>query len=300
MSEQFADLGEVTLCYETFGDATDPALLLIMGLGTQMVAWRDEFCNDLAGRGFYVIRYDNRDIGRSTRFSGRPPTTGEILTRRPRALDYTLSDMATDAVRLLDHLGIDKAHIVGASMGGMIAQHVAFEHPDRVLTLVSIMSSTGHRLVGQPSLAVMPAFLAKPEPGREAYIERAIKLFRMVGSKKFFDEHNVREISELQWERGVDYAGTGRQMAAIVADGNRARRLRHIKAPTLVVHGTDDKLVLPSGGRATARAIPGAKILKVQHMGHDMPRQVWPQLIDAIAANTRRAGEREVVASPAT
>jgi len=300
MSEQFADLGEVTLCYETFGDPADPALLLIMGLGTQMVAWRDDFCTELAGRGFHVIRYDNRDIGRSTRFSARPPTTREIFTRRPRALDYTLTDMASDAMGLLDHLGIDKAHIVGASMGGMIAQHVAFEHPDRVLTLVSIMSSTGHRLLGQPSLAVMPLFLAKPEPGYDAYVERALKLFKAVGSKKYFDEQNVREISELQWERGVDYAGTGRQMAAIIADGNRTSRLRRITAPTLVIHGTDDKLVLPSGGRATARAIPGAKILKIEDMGHDMPRQVWPQLIDAIAANSERAGEREVVASPAT
>jgi pimeloyl-ACP methyl ester carboxylesterase len=300
VNEQFADLGDVTLCYETFGDPGDPALLLIMGLATQMVAWREEFCNDLAGKGFHVIRFDNRDCGHSTSFSARPPTTMEIITRRPKALEYTLTDMANDAVGLLDHLGIAKAHVVGASMGGMIAQHVAFEHPERVLSLVSIMSSTGHRLLGQPSLAVMPAFLARPEPGRDAYIRRSIELFRKVGSRKFFDEQNVREIAEMQWERGVDYAGTGRQMAAIVADGNRARRLRRIKAPTLVIHGTDDKLVLPSGGRATARAIPGARIMKIEHMGHDLPRQVWPQIIQGIVATAARASKEEVIASPAT
>jgi pimeloyl-ACP methyl ester carboxylesterase len=300
MSEQFADLGSVNLCYETFGDPSDRPLLLVMGLGTQMVAWRDEFCNDLAGKGFHVIRYDNRDCGKSTSFSAPPPTTVEIFTRRPRALDYTLADMAGDAVGLLDHLGIDRAHVVGASMGGMIAQHLGFSHPERVLSLVSIMSSTGHRLLGQPSLAVMPLFLARPSGGKQEYIERAVKLFHAVGSKKFFDEQNVREIAELGWERGVNLAGTGRQLAAIVADGNRTRRLRRISAPTLVIHGNDDKLVAPSGGRATARAIPGAKLMKVEHMGHDMPRQVWPQLIGAIAANAERAKDREVVASPAT
>jgi pimeloyl-ACP methyl ester carboxylesterase len=301
VAEAMAAVGDVELCYETFGDPSDPAMLLIMGLATQMIGWHDDFCAELAGRGFHVIRFDNRDIGRSTKLSHvPPPTTWQIVRMDRRAAGYTLEDMADDAVGLLDHLGIEKAHIVGASMGGMIAQHVAFEHPERVLSLVSIMSSTGHRLLGQPSLAVMPAFLARPEAGYDAYVRRSIELFQKVGSRKYFDERNVREIAELQWERGVDYAGTGRQLAAIVADGNRTRRLRRIKAPTLVIHGTDDKLVLPSGGRATARAIPGAKLMKIEHMGHDLPRQVWPQIIDGIVANTKRAGEREVVASPAT
>ena len=298
MSEQFAELeGGITLCYETFGDAADRPLLLVMGLGTQMVAWRDAFCRELAGRGFHVIRYDNRDCGRSTTMKGRPPTMVELTTRRPRAVAYSLGDLADDAIGLLDHLGAGRAHIVGASMGGMIAQHLGFDHPQRVLTLTSIMASTGHRVLGQPRLSVMPMFLARPEGGREAYIERAQKLFKAVGSRKYFDEDNVREISELQWERGINYAGTSRQLAAIMADRNRTRRLRRISAPTLVIHGTDDRLVAPSGGRATARAVPGARLMMVDHMGHDMPRQVWPLLIDAIAENANRAGNRTEVAA---
>src|SRR5215212_6647618 len=160
MNEQFADVGPVTLCYETFGDPTDPALLLIMGLGTQMVAWREDFCRQLVDQGFFVIRYDNRDCGRSTLMKGRPPTLRELVTRRIKNPPYTLGDMADDAIGLLDHLGIEKAHIAGASMGGMIAQHVAFRYPARVLSLASIMSSTGHRFVGQPKLSVIPLFLS--------------------------------------------------------------------------------------------------------------------------------------------
>jgi pimeloyl-ACP methyl ester carboxylesterase len=295
MSEQFANVADVTLCYETFGSPSDAPLLLIMGLGTQMVAWRDEFCETLARRGFYVIRFDNRDCGHSTRMQGRPPTLVELTTRRPRALAYRLEDMADDAVSLLDHLGIDRAHIVGASMGGMIAQHVAFDHPDRVLSLVSIMASTGHRLLGQPRLSIMPLFLSRPEVGREAYVQRAVELFYAVGSRRWFDEASVRELAELQWERGVTMAGTSRQLAAIAADGNRTQRLRRITAPTLVIHGTRDRLVASSGGRATARAIPGARLLRVEGMGHDLPRALWPLLIDAIARHAHSAHPREGV-----
>ena len=159
------------------------------------------------------------------------------------------------------------------------------------------MSSTGNRVVGQPRLSVMPLFLARPEGGREAYIERAQKLFKAVGSRKYFDEDNVREISELQWDRGINYVGTSRQLAAIMADRNRTRRLRRVTAPTLVIHGTDDRLVSPSGGRATARAIPGARLMMVDDMGHDLPRAVWPLLIDAIADHVERAGDRTEVAA---
>src|SRR4051812_1549174 len=162
MNEQFADLGAVTLCYETFGNQDDPPLLLVMGLGTQMVAWRDDFCRELVDRGFFVIRYDNRDCGKSTSLKGRPPSLRELTTRRIKNPAYKMKDMAEDAVGLLDHLGIQKAHIVGASMGGMIAQHVAMRHPDRVLSLASIMSTTGGRLVGQPKMAVLPMFLSRP------------------------------------------------------------------------------------------------------------------------------------------
>src|SRR3954464_4537009 len=223
MNEQFAEVGPVTLCYETFGDPTDPAILLIMGLGTQMVAWREDFCRQLVERGFFVIRYDNRDSGRSTSMKGRPATLRELTTRRVKDPPYTVAEMADDAIGLLDHLGIQQAHVVGASMGGMIAQHVAMRYPRRVLSLTSIMSTTGGRFVGQPRMAVMPLFLARPS-GKEDYVERAIKLFRAVGSKRLFDEESVRESAELAWERGVNMAGAGRQLAAITADRNRKKR----------------------------------------------------------------------------
>jgi pimeloyl-ACP methyl ester carboxylesterase len=297
MNEQFADVGPVTLCYETFGDPTDPAILLIMGLGTQMIAWHEDFCRRLVDRGFFVIRYDNRDCGRSTSMEGAPITTRELITKRVKSPPYTLAEMADDAVGLLDHLGIEKAHIAGASMGGMIGQHVAMRYPARVLSLTSIMSTTGGRLVGQPKMAVIPLFLSRPSGGREDYIELAVKLFRAIGSKKGFDEDNIRELAGASWDRGINSAGYGRQLAAITADGNRSKRLSRINVPTLVIHGNDDRLISPSGGRATARAIPGAKLLKVDDMGHDLPRPVWPKLIDAITVHAQRAAEKEVVAS---
>jgi pimeloyl-ACP methyl ester carboxylesterase len=297
MNEQFADLGPITLCYETFGDPSDPALLLIMGLGTQMIAWREDFCRQLVDRGFFVIRYDNRDCGHSSSMEGDPPTTRELITRRIKNPAYTLAEMADDAIGLLDHLGIEKAHVVGASMGGMIAQHVAMRYPARVLSMTSIMSTVGGRIAGAPKLGVIPVFLSAPPRDKDAYIERAVKLFRMVGSKKLFDEDYIRESAEQGWERGVNFAGTGRQLAAITADGNRTKRLRRVNVPTLVIHGKDDRLVSPSGGRATARAIPGAKLLMLDDMGHDLPRPLWPKLIDAIVQHAERATEKEVVAS---
>ena len=297
MNEKFADTGRVKLCYETFGDPADPAMLLIMGLGTQMVAWRDDFCRQLAERRFFVIRFDNRDSGRSTSMKGRPATLRQLVTKRVKKPPYTLGDMADDATGLLDHLGIQKAHIVGASMGGMIAQHIAMRYPARVLSLTSIMATTGGRFVGQPKMAVVPLFLSRPSGGKDEYIERTVKLFRAVGSKRRFDEEYVREGAALAWERGINMAGTGRQLAAITADGNRSKRLARVKAPTLVIHGKDDRLISPSGGKATAKAIPGARLLLVDDMGHDLPRPVWPKLIDAIVENAQRATDKEVVAS---
>jgi pimeloyl-ACP methyl ester carboxylesterase len=297
MNEQFADVGPVTLCYETFGEASDPAILLIMGLGTQMVAWREDFCRQLVERGFFVIRYDNRDCGRSTSMDGRPPTTRELITRRIKNPSYGLEELADDAIGLLDHLDVQKAHIVGASMGGVIAQHVAMRYPARVLTMTSIMSTVGGRIAGAPKLSIIPLFLSVPPKEKDAYIERAVKLFRAVGSKRLFDEEYVREGAAAAWERGINFAGTGRQLAAITADGNRSKRLARVNVPTLVIHGKDDRLVTPSGGRATAKAIPGAKLLMVDDMGHDLPRPVWPKLIDAIVEHTQRGADKEVVAS---
>ena len=287
-----AKVGEIELCYETFGDPRDEPLLLVMGLGTQMIAWREDFCEMLAGRGFFVVRYDNRDIGRSTHLSDAPPpSVRQLLTRDKSAAAYTLDDMAGDAAGLLDHLGIERAHVVGASMGGMIAQMLAARHPDRVLTLTSIMSTTGHRLWGQPALKVYPFLLAARPKDKDEAVERIVKLFGVVGSPGFDrDEADLRALAAASFDRGAgDDAGTSRQMMAILASGNRTKALRGIKAPTLVIHGSNDKLVSPTGGRATARAIPGARLVLFKGMGHDLPRQLWPRFVDLIAEHAAQA-----------
>jgi pimeloyl-ACP methyl ester carboxylesterase len=292
MDEQFADVGGgIRLCYDTFGDPADPPLLLIMGLGTQMVAWHEDFCRQLADEGFYVIRFDNRDIGRSTHLDSAPtPTLPQLLMRRPPAA-YRLEDMAVDTAGLLDALGIDAAHIVGVSMGGMIAQTLAATRPDRVLSLASIMSTTGSRRVGQPAWRVMPIFLKQAPRDRDAFIDHTELLFKTIGSSGIpRDDAELREVAGLMFDRGLDPAGTSRQLAAIIASGNRTPALRRITAPTVVIHGTADRLVRPSGGRATAKAIPGAKLVKVEGMGHDLPRGAWDQIVAAIVRNAQRAG----------
>jgi pimeloyl-ACP methyl ester carboxylesterase len=291
MAESFCRVGDIELCYETFGDPADPAMLLIMGLGTQMLGWQEEFCEQLAARGFFVVRYDNRDIGRSTVLGEAPvPTLGQILRRDKRAASYSLAEMAADGVGLLDHLGIERAHVVGASMGGMIAQTIAARRPERVLSLCSIMSSTGSRWRGQPALRTYSKFL-KPMPGnREGYIDQAADLFAWIGSPGFDrDEPALRDLLGRMYDRGHDPGSSARQLAAILASGDRTAELRHITAPTVVIHGTDDKLVGPSGGRATARAIPGARLVTIKGMGHDLPRGTWPQILDAIVENAARA-----------
>jgi pimeloyl-ACP methyl ester carboxylesterase len=291
MAESFCRVGDIELCYETFGDPADPALLLIMGLGTQMLGWDEEFCRELAHRGFHVVRYDNRDIGRSTILDSYPaPTLGQLLRRDRRAAGYTLAEMAADGVGLLDHLGIERAHLVGASMGGMIAQTIAARRPERVLSLVSIMSSTGSRLSGQPALRTYRKFLRPVPSDREGYVEQAADLFHWIGSPGFdHDEAAMRDLLGRMYDRGHHPSASGRQLAAILASGNRTAELRRITAPTLVIHGTNDRLVAPSGGRATARAIPGARLLTIEGMGHDLPRGAWPQILDAIVETTARA-----------
>jgi pimeloyl-ACP methyl ester carboxylesterase len=291
MAESFCRVGDVELCYETFGDPTDPALLLIMGLGTQMLGWDDEFCEQLVRRGFYVVRYDNRDSGRSTIFEAAPvPTLGQIMRRDRRAASYTLAEMAADGVALLDHLGIERAHVVGASMGGMIAQTIAARRPERVLSLVSIMASTGRRWSGQPAVRTFPKFLRPLSSDRQGYIDQATELFAWIGSPGFDrDEARLRELLGRMYDRGHNVGSSTRQLAAILASGDRTAELRHITAPTLVIHGTADRLVAPSGGRATARAIPGARLLMIEGMGHDLPRGAWPRILDAIVENARRA-----------
>jgi pimeloyl-ACP methyl ester carboxylesterase len=291
MAEDFAEVGDVELCFETFGDRSDPALLLVMGLGTQMIGWPDAFCALLADRGYFVIRFDNRDIGRSTHFRGhRPPTVKQLLTRDKSAAVYSLADMADDAAGLLDHLGIERAHVAGASMGGMIAQTLAARHPDRVLSLASIMSNTGHLWRGTPGLRVYPIFLRRPAGNREGAIESTVSAFRLIGSPGFpFEEEELRKHAQVSFERGYNPAGALRQLAAILAAGDRTGELRRITAPTVVIHGTKDRMIRPSGGRATARAVPGARLVEIEGMGHDLPPGAWERIVDAITDNARRA-----------
>ena len=294
MSQQFCDVGRgITLCYETFGDRSNPTALLIMGLGTQMLAWQEDFCRELAGRGLHVVRFDNRDIGRSTHVAGRPPTRAQLLLRSRRAARYTLGDMADDTAGLLRELDLAPAHVIGASMGAMIAQMLAARHPRAVRSLVSIMSNTGSHRSGQPSLRVYPMFLRRPPRGREAFIAHMERLFAMIGSPGLpQDTEDLRAVATASYDRDHDPEGPGRQLAAIIASGNRTAELRRITAPTLVIHGTADRLVSPSGGRATARAIRGAELMTIEGMGHDLPRAAWPELIDAIAAHALRADGR--------
>ena len=293
MPERFARISdEIELCYETFGDPEDPTLLLVMGLGTQMLAWRDDFCDALVGEGFHVVRFDNRDNGRSSRVDGAPPGALQLVRRDKGTARYLLSDMAADACALLDELGVSSAHVTGASMGGMIAQTMAARHPERVRSLVSIMSSTGNRWAGQPAFGLLPMFLRNAPKDREAYAQYTYALFERIGSPGF--EHDVEEIKRMSrraFDRGVTAAGTGRQLAAVLASGDRTSELKKISAPTTVIHGKQDRLVRSSGGKATAKAIPGARLLLIEGMGHDLPRAVWPQIIDAIVDTARRAGE---------
>jgi pimeloyl-ACP methyl ester carboxylesterase len=301
MAEQMCRISdEIELCYETFGDPSDPTALLIMGLATQMIAWPTEFCERLAGRGFHVVRFDNRDVGRSTHVKGRQPKPLELLMRSSKPASYRLSDMADDAHGLLRELDLAPAHVIGVSMGGMIAQTLAVRHPDSVLSLTSIMSNTGALLTGRPAIRIYPLFLRRPAEGREQAIERTMKVYKTIGSRGLQrNDELIRDMAERSWDRDHDPRGPGRQLAAIVASGNRTRELKRIKAPTLVIHGTDDRMVGISGGRATARAIPGAKFMTVKGMGHDLPPGAWPQLIDAIAANAERAAAGQRAAKAA-
>jgi pimeloyl-ACP methyl ester carboxylesterase len=301
MVERFCRVGDIGLCFETFGDPAGPAVLLVMGLGTQMLGWHEDFCTDLAGRGFHVIRYDNRDIGRSTILSSAPvPSLGQIIRRDKRAASYTLAEMAADGVGLLDHLEIDRAHLVGVSMGGMIAQTIAARRPERVLSLTSIMSSTGSRWRGQPAVRTYRQFLRPVSTDRATYIAQTAALFDLIGSPGFDRaDEDLRALLGAMYDRGHDPGSVTRQLAAILASGDRTAELRRITAPTLVIHGTKDRLVNKSGGRATARAIPGARLLMIEGMGHDLPRGAWPQLIDAIVENTRRAAPASAAAAAA-
>jgi pimeloyl-ACP methyl ester carboxylesterase len=291
--EQFAPANGIELCYQEMGDPDGEPLLLVMGLATQMIAWDEEFCAMLVERGFRVVRFDNRDIGRSTRIktAGVPGKLDMVLGRRATA-PYLLRDMATDTFGLMNHLGIESAHLVGASMGGMIVQTAAIERPERVRSLTSIMSTTGSRRVGHPSYRTFGLLLGRPPREREAAIERVVKVFRTIGSPGYpFEEQRFREIAGRSFDRGHSEAGIARQLHAITASGDRTVALRKLNLPALVIHGCNDVLVNPSGGRATAKAIPGARLKMIEGMGHDLPRALWPDFADEIAATAARASE---------
>jgi pimeloyl-ACP methyl ester carboxylesterase len=299
--ERLAPANGIELAYQEMGDADGQPLLLVMGLATQMLAWDEGFCGLLAERGFRVVRFDNRDIGRSTKIesAGVPRRVDMMLGRRASA-PYLLADMAADTTGLMDHLGIDSAHVVGASMGGMIVQTMALEQPNRVRSMVSIMSNTGSRWTGMPSRKAMAILLGRPPRGREQAIERAVKTFKVIGSPGYpFDEERLRDVAGRSYDRGHSAAGVLRQLHAITASGDRTQALRGVRVPTTVIHGNSDPLVRPAGGRATARAIPNARLKMIDGMGHDLPRQLWPLFAEEIAANAARAGKGEAAKQPA-
>jgi len=282
--------------YETFGNPSGRPLLLIIGLGAQMIHWDDDLCRDLAARGHYVIRFDNRDAGLSTKFeeAGVPDlmeTFGKIMRGEKIKPPYTLDDMANDAVGLLDALGIRKAHICGMSMGGMIAQTIVIRHPSRVLSLISIYSTTGSPQIPQPKPEVIGLLIAPPPQEREAYIEHMLVVFKTIAGPGFpVDEKWTRKILAESYDRSFYPQGMVRQLVAILTQDNREPNLASVKAPTLVVHGTSDPLVPVEGGKNTAKAIPGAQLMLIERMGHDLPHGgAWPQIIEAIAAHTQKA-----------
>jgi pimeloyl-ACP methyl ester carboxylesterase len=296
-SERFCDVGRgVTLCYETFGDPASPPMLLIQGLGMQLIAWPEALIERLVAGGLFVVRFDNRDAGRSTRPRIKPPSPIELGIRRFSAEQYTLTDMARDTIGLIDALELAPVHAVGVSMGGMIAQTLAAQYPERVRSLVSIMSSTGARGKGRPAPATMRMMISPVPRDEDAATERFVRMFRHVGSRGFpFDEAAARERGRLAYRRGFNPAGTMRQMGAILKSGDRTAELAHITAPTLVVHGDHDLMVNPSGGRATAKAIPGARLETIAGMGHDLPEgaleRIATLLLDhAQAADAAAAG----------
>ncbi|NYE35404.1 pimeloyl-ACP methyl ester carboxylesterase [Nocardioides cavernae] len=283
---------QVELCYQTIGDPSDEPLLLVMGLSGPMTWWDEAFCVLLASAGFHVVRYDNRDTGRSSRFPA--PARGDQLVRafatgNARA-PYSMSDLAEDATALLDHLGIESAHLVGVSMGGMIAQTVAIEHPTRVRSLTSISSTTGRRTVGWQHPSLLPRLIAPRKAGRDAYVETSLAMWSLIGSTGFpSDPETLRTRAGTTFDRGVSASGAVRQMLAILTQPDRTPRLRSLRVPALVIHGTEDKMVHVSGGRSTAAAIPGAELLLVDGMGHDLPPELFEVFVDAIVTTAERA-----------
>lgn len=294
-TEQFARCNGVDLCYQTFGDGTGEPLLLIMGLGGQMITWPDGLCELLAKSGFYVIRFDNRDCGRSTHLEwlGTPRLRRVLARLEPPP--YTLETMADDAISLLNHLQLPSAHILGASLGGMVAQTLVLKEPDRVRSLVSMMSSTGSWFRGQASLALLPLLLSGLTDDRRRTVDTLERALAIAGSTSYAtDAAWTRQMLESSFDRGFTQSGFRRQLTAGLTAPNRARSLARVTKPTLVIHGTADRLVAVSGGRATARAVPTAHLLELAGMGHDLPAALWPVIVTGIRMNSERSQSEAV------
>ncbi len=291
--EAFADAGHgIELCWQELGEVAGPPLLMIQGIGAQMIAWPDGFCETLGARGFRVIRFDNRDCGRSTWLTdlGTQSVQKAFAKELPDP-HYLLSDMAADAAGLLDALGLGEAHVAGASLGGFVAQTLAIEHPQRVRSLASIMSSSGSGRVGQPTPEALEVLMTRFPDDREGFAEAALVSRRVIGSTALgIDEPAVRETAIRSYDRGYNPEGTQRQLVASICSGDRTARLREVEAPTVVLHGEDDPLINVSGGIATAEAVPGAELITIPRWGHDLPRPLWDRIADGIRANARRAG----------
>jgi pimeloyl-ACP methyl ester carboxylesterase len=303
---QMARANGIELCYDVFGEKNAEPMVMIMGLGAQMIHWDDEFCRELAMQGFRVIRFDNRDMGLSSKMSGgKPFTLFELAKLRflgtPVDAPYRLSDMAADVVGLLDALRVASAHVVGASMGGMIAQEIAISYPERVRSLTSVMSTTGDSRLPQPSRKVTMMLLQPQPSGYDAFIERFRQTWKFLRVGSFPDDE-ARDLdrAERTFARGLNPAGVGRQLRAILASGSRKERLAAVTAPTLVIHGKVDPLVHPAAGRDTAASIPGAKLMMIDRMGHALPISMWTTLIDAVARHAHAAvADRAASARPA-
>jgi pimeloyl-ACP methyl ester carboxylesterase len=283
----------IELEYRTTGDPGDPVLLAVCGYTTQLISWRQGFIDQLAAQGLFVVQFDNRDVGLSTKLDGQTVSPGAVLKAvlagEPLPpVPYTLSDMAADGIGLLDHLRVERAHIVGNSMGGMIVQTMAIEHPERIASVTSIMSSTGDPRVGAPTPEAREALLAPPPPGREEYIASAVASM-VWASQKYGDPELLRQVAAEQYDRCFYPEGATRQLAAIYATGDRSAGLAALEVPMLVIHGRDDTLITPTGGERTAELVPGSRYLLLSDMGHDMPPPLWPVLAEAIGGHVRVA-----------
>ena len=286
-------MGDIDIAYNTLGKAADPPVVLISGLGAQLIAWDDAFCQELVGRNLFVIRFDNRDVGLSSHLADGPQSHPLAAAGVVPAASYTLAQMAADTAGLIDNLGLGSAHVVGISLGGEIAQILAIEHRERVRSLTSIMSTTGHKQVGQPTDAARALFLLPPVITREDAMDRAMLFNRTIGSPAYpTDETKLRDRAVRAFDRAFNPQGVVRQLAAAITTPDRTEDLRRLDLPALVIHGAADPVIAVSGGQATAEAIPGAELVVIDGMGHDLPRPLWPAVAERIAALVSRAQQR--------